>query len=131
VLVKLDELDSSWGFRAHATTGVADTERMKTEPLIRRHGRRGTIWPQGADGEGWGVLLGPRSRSTNTRVIVAAISWRASTCLPLEGKFRIPRPRSWRDYEFSYLPHYMPQGMHDTVSGASSIYGHGQTRAPR
>jgi hypothetical protein len=35
VLFKLDELDSSWGFRAHATTGVADTERMKTEPLIR------------------------------------------------------------------------------------------------
>jgi hypothetical protein len=39
VLVKLDGLDSSWGFRAHATTGVADTERMKTEPLIRSQKR--------------------------------------------------------------------------------------------
>jgi hypothetical protein len=29
VLVKLDELDASRGFRARGTTGVADTERMK------------------------------------------------------------------------------------------------------
>jgi len=30
VLVKLDELDASRGFRARGTTGVADVERMKT-----------------------------------------------------------------------------------------------------
>jgi hypothetical protein len=30
VLVKLDELDPSWGFRARITNAVADTERMKT-----------------------------------------------------------------------------------------------------
>jgi hypothetical protein len=29
VLVKLDELDASPGFRARGTTGVADIERMK------------------------------------------------------------------------------------------------------
>jgi hypothetical protein len=29
VLVKLNELDASRGFRARGTTGVADTERMK------------------------------------------------------------------------------------------------------
>ena len=33
MLVKLDELDSSWGFRAHAMAGVADTEQMKTEKM--------------------------------------------------------------------------------------------------
>jgi len=30
VLVKLDELDPSWGFRARITNAVPDTERMKT-----------------------------------------------------------------------------------------------------
>lgn len=46
VLVKLDELDSTWGFGGHASKGAADTERMKTEPLIRGHRsgvRPGTI----------------------------------------------------------------------------------------
>jgi hypothetical protein len=75
------------------------------------------------------VLLWPRSRSTNTRVIVAAISWRASTCLRSKVSF-VSRDRGWRDYEFGYLPRYMPQGMYDTVSGASSVYRYGQTRAP-
>ena len=32
VLVKLDELDPSRGFRARNTNAVADAERMKTNP---------------------------------------------------------------------------------------------------
>ena len=45
VLVKLDELDQSWGSRAHNPNPVADTERMKTQPMIRRAqaARRGNM----------------------------------------------------------------------------------------
>jgi hypothetical protein len=39
VLVKLDELDSSSGFEARATTGTADSERMKTNPCSVGTGR--------------------------------------------------------------------------------------------
>jgi hypothetical protein len=31
MLVKLDELDQSWGFRTRDTSGAADAERMKSK----------------------------------------------------------------------------------------------------
>jgi hypothetical protein len=39
MLVKLDELDQSWGFRTLESSGAADAERMKLKAVIRRHER--------------------------------------------------------------------------------------------